>query len=185
MTDEELVTLCQAGDEQGFTELFSRYHLPAWRVAYALTGDRSLADDVTQEAFIQAFRAIRNVRPGARFSPWFYAILVNRARRVLGRRRWWRWLPLSEAAVPHLVSEGGIAAAEARDAVWEALRRLPVDLREVLVLRYLLDWSEQEMAAALGVPPGTVKSRLYRARQLLRRRLGAEAMEATAHAHLG
>lgn len=172
MTEEEIVSRCQTGDEQAFAELFHRYKVKAMRLAYAILGDTTLADDATQEAFIQAFRAIRNLRPGTPFAPWFYAILVRKARRLAARRRW-RWLPLLFAqALPDPKTATAFDGAERSD-VWNALQRLPVDLRIVVALRYVQDMNEAEMASLLQVPVGTVKSRLYRARKLLKRQLCA------------
>lgn len=168
--EEELLGRCRAGDQQGFTELFNRYKVRALRLAYAVTGDPALAEDATQEAFIQAFRAIGNIRPGAPFGPWFYAILTNRARRLAIRRRW-RWLPLLSAeALPDVGAAKALDSAE-NGHVWEATRRLPVELRVVVALRYVLDMSEAEMASVLNLPTGTVKSRLHRARELLKKQL--------------
>lgn len=177
--EAELVARCQAGDHAAFSELFARYKDRAFRLAYAILGDPALADDATQEAFIQAFRALRNVRPGAPFGPWFLAILGKRARRLAVRRHRWRWLPL--------VSAGGVPdqrAASALDAVeglqvWAAVRQLPVDLRVVVGLRYVLDMGEAEMAAVLGLPAGTVKSRLHRARKRLQEALRMDWEEVT------
>lgn len=175
MIDEaELLERCRAGDQQGFAELFRLYQTRALRLAYAITGDSVLADDATQEAFIQAFRALRNIRPGAPFGPWFFSVLANRARRLAIRRRW-RWLPLTSAeGLTDTRAAAALASAE-NGEVWRAAQRLPVDLRVVVALRYVLDMSEAEMAASLQVPTGTVKSRLHRARQLLKQQLGAQA----------
>lgn len=176
LDDEELLRRCRAGDEQGYAELFHRYKDRAYRLAYVITGDTALSDDVTQEAFIQAFRRLGNVRPGAPFAPWFFAIVAHRARR-LSLRRSGRWLPLLSAET---LSDPG--AADALDAaesqVWRAVRRLPVDLRAVVALRYVLDLTEPEAAAVLRVPVGTVKSRLYRARLLLKQALDPNGEEA-------
>lgn len=178
MDEKEIVSRCQAGDEQAFSELFHLYKVRAIRLAYAITGDRTLADDATQEAFIQAFRAIRNLRPGTPFAPWFYAILVHRARRLAARRRC-RWLPLLLAeSLPDPKAANALDAAE-QSEVWKALQRLPIELRVVMALRYVLDMTDTEMASLLQLPPGTVKSRLHRARQLLRRQLCADWKEAT------
>lgn len=168
MDETEAVARCLLGDQQGFTELFERYRLRAWRVAYAMTGDRALADDATQEAFVQAFRAIRNLRPDAPFGPWFYALLTNATRRMVKRRRWWLPLFLFHE-VPDERADAGLAAAESRSEIWQRVQGLAPELREVVSLRYLLDLSEQEMASILKIPAGTVKSRLHRARELLRK----------------
>lgn len=171
MNEELAVELCRRGEEDGFSELFARYSLPAGRLAYALTGNRALADDVLQDAFIQAFRSIGNLQQGRPFGPWFYAIVANRARRIMSRSRWTRWLPLPAADLPDTEASRSLESAEERSELWEAVRALPAEYREALIMRYLLDLSEEAMAEALGVAPGTVKSRLSRARQKLAKRL--------------
>lgn len=173
MDERELLRRCRAGEPEAYHILFERYHRPAWRLAYAITGDPALADDATQEAFIQAFRSIRNIRDGSPFGPWFYAVVANQARRTV-RRRWWRRvLPLVDAqTAPDVRADAELSRAEHRNDVWEAVRALPVDLRLLVALRYVMDWKEEDVAATLGLPVGTVKSRLHRARRLLQQRLG-------------
>lgn len=183
MVDEgELLERCRAGDQHGFAELFNRYRVRAFRLAYAIAGDPVLADDATQEAFIQAFRALHNIRPGAAFAPWFFAIVTNRARKITMRRR--RWLPIASAeAVPDVRAADALDSAE-YSQVWEAVKRLPVDLRAVIALRYALDMSEAEMTSILKVPAGTVKSRLHRARELLRSEFRMDWKEDRRHGRL-
>ncbi|MFZ5824598.1 MAG: RNA polymerase sigma factor [Bacillota bacterium] len=178
MDEAHLVEQARAGDQQAFAELFHRYLTAAWRVAYTITGDSHAADDAVQEAFIIAYHRLGNVAPGARFGPWFHAIAANCARRQARRAVWKRWLPLLAAdSVADAAARESLDAAETRGEVWEAVRRLPVDLRVVVALRYVLDMSEVDMAAALGLPAGTIKSRLHRARRLLQEWLGAEPKE--------
>lgn len=177
MEEQDWIRRCLEGDEDGFARLFERYQLKAWRLAYAIAGNRTLADDVTQEAFIQAFQSIRNVRPGSPFGPWFYAIVANRARRALLRSRW--WFPLSAVKVqPDQRAAEAMESVVWRDELWQQIQRLDIDLRTVIGLRYALDMGEGEMAEVLGIPRGTVKSRLHRARQILQQELRSELKEA-------
>jgi RNA polymerase sigma-70 factor (ECF subfamily) len=170
-----LIERCRQGDREAWTELIFRYQTQAVQLAYAVTGDRSLADDVAQEAFIQALRAIRNVRPGAAFGPWFYRILVNQARRQLKRGRWRQWLPLDEAAtMADAAAARSLDSVDDQSSVWVAVKGLPLEFRTVVALRYLMDFSEADMAAVLSVPVGTVKSRLHRARTMLRQQLSGD-----------
>ncbi|MCL8208175.1 MAG: sigma-70 family RNA polymerase sigma factor [Actinomycetia bacterium] len=176
LDDEELLRRCRAGDQDGYAELFRRYRDRAYRLAYVITGDPGLSEDVTQEAFIQAFRRLENVRPGSPFGPWFFAIVAHCARRQ-GRARRTPWL-----ALPAAESLSDTRAADALDAVesevWRAVQDLPVDLRVLVALRYVLDLTEAEAAHVLRLPLGTVKSRLHRARRLLRQALDPLVKEA-------
>ncbi len=170
--EQGLVSQCQAGSEAAFETLFRRYQVRAWRVAYAVTGDRSLADEATQEAFVRAFRAIGNVRPGRPFGPWFYAIVANQARRTAVRGRRVTFLPLDAVAeAPDPAAESELEGAAGRNEIWDVFLRLPVDLRVVAGLRWVIDWPEDRIAAPLRLPTGTVKSRLHRVRRELERTL--------------
>lgn len=181
LDEQEALRRSQSGEESGYAGLFERYQHPAWRLAYAITGNQSLADDVTQEAFIQAFRAIQNVRLDPGFGPWFYTIVANRARRTMLRSRWWFPLDLGGVtAQPDERAAAELERAEWRDELWQQIQKLDVDLRTVIGLRYVLDMGEAEMATVLGVPRGTVKSRLHRARQTLQQELKLDWKEADA-----
>lgn len=162
----------RADESAAFAELVNRHGPMARRVA-VLSGAGSDADDVVQEAFVKAYRALWTFREGAEFRPWLLRIVVNESRnlhRGHSRRsdrelrvardgaRLARWPDPAELAV----------GDERRTALLGAIRTLPVDLREVVTCRYLLELSERETAHVLAVPPGTVKSRLHRALATLR-----------------
>ncbi|MHB1126951.1 MAG: RNA polymerase sigma factor [Bacillota bacterium] len=175
MNDAEIIGLCQSGQKDAFEILFERYKLPAWRLAFTITGNSSMADDVVQEAFIKAWRAISNVKRETSFGPWFYAIVVNQSKRQIKRHHLWRWLPLSDTVVNN-GSFNIISTVENKNVVWEAVKKLPVHLRTVVALRYVLDWNEENISLALKIPTGTVKSRLYRARQILKKELAMKTL---------
>ncbi len=144
----------------------------AKRVAI-LAGAGSDADDVVQEAFVKAFHALDSFRDGAHFRPWLLRIVVNETRNLLrssGRRRDRErrtgWLDRALLTVPDPADEA--VGAERRRALMRAVAALPDDLADVVTCRYLLELSEAETAEALGVPRGTVKSRLHRALDSLR-----------------
>ena len=157
----------------------ARYQRGATRLAAVIAGP-SDADDIAQEAFMKAYRALDRLHDGAAFSPWFYKIVANEARNVRrssGRRARLalRVMPVAEAdhgATP----EEAVAAEQRRANLLAALDELAERDRLVIACRYLLGLSEAETAAALDCPPGTVKSRTSRALQRLRGRL--EPMEA-------
>ena len=145
-----------------------RSHQPVvYRAAWLILRDEAAAEDVAQETFIRAFRNADRLSPGSDARPWLYRIAVNLTlNRMRSRRR-------EERAVTRLGPRSALfedAASErgaGDDSVSDALRRLPERLRVPVILRYYLDLSEKEIARALGVRPGTTKSRLHEARRLL------------------
>lgn len=171
--DDELVARARAGDDDAYAALVARYRDVAFRTAWLITGTAADAEDTAQEAFIKAHRALATFRSGEPFRPWLLQIVANDARnrrRSAGRRE----QLAVRAAVDHRSGDAGpspeavVLAAERRDALLAGLRRLGQDDRLVIGLRYFLDLGETEMAAAIGVPRGTVKSRLSRALGRLR-----------------
>jgi len=170
--EEVLVALARDGDEHAFGELVTRYQALAARVARFVAPGVDV-DDVVQEAFVKAWYAMPRFRPGAPFKPWICRIAANEAKNQIrsARRR--------EALVLRETSAGGgdrsvppperqVLAREDAEALVRAMNRLGSNDRLVLAYRWLLDLSEAEMADALAVPAGTVKSRLSRAMTKLR-----------------
>ena len=179
--DTELVARARDGDVAAYEELVQRYQALATRVAYVITRSAVDAEDAAQEAFVKAYYALPRFRSGAAFRPWLIAIVANKARdklRARGRREGLA-LRLAEArpsgdAAPS--PEAAAFADEEHRVVVDALNRLSERDRQVLAYRYFLDLSEAEMAAALRVARGTVKSRLARAQKRLRALLPKEVV---------
>ena len=135
-----------------------------FRAAYLILRDAQAAEDVAQETFIRAYNAALRMDPGDGVRSWLYRIAVNASLNELRRRK------RETAAVTRLDRDGGVDPSERSDTqtvVAEAIDRLPDRLRVAVICRYFLDLSEAEMAVALKVRPGTVKSRLHEARKLL------------------
>lgn len=167
--DEWLVVRCQLGEREAFEELIDRWHPPLWKYLRRVIGEDDLAADAQQEVWLRAIRGIHRLRDGARLRAWLFGI-AHHVVMDLWRRRY--ALPL----VVDVETEG-IAAVEPDgleeeiETMHRELARLPVIEREVLTLFYLRELSIAQIAEALNVPSGTVKSRLFRARQLLRAEL--------------
>jgi RNA polymerase sigma factor (sigma-70 family) len=170
--ERELVLRARRGDPRAFEELVTPHREVAFRVAYLITRNPADAEDAAQDALVKAWRALGRFRAGAPLRPWLLQIVANEARnrgRASGRRA---RLALKAAAD----SSGGAApspeeatlAGEERELLLDALEQLPDDARLVLECRYLLELSELETAAALGLRRGTVKSRTARALERLR-----------------
>jgi RNA polymerase sigma-70 factor (ECF subfamily) len=171
-TDDEsgLIARCLAGDAAAFEPLVARYHRPLFRVAARLLGNRDEAEDATQTAFLKAYQALASCDRERRFFSWIYRILVNECLNVLRARRPVEVLPEGLAAPGEA---DPVATAETCRRVRQALLQLPAAQRDVILLRHFAELRYEQIAAALGVPEKTVKSRLFSARQRLCELLGA------------
>ena len=171
MGEYDLISRARRGDDAAWESIVREHQEPVFRLAYLLLGDAHEAEDIAQEAFIRAFRALHTFDASRPMRPWLLSISANLARNR--RRSIGRYL----AAVgrvfqssPEPVTPLGERSSQQWEAqvLSDAVRRLNPMEREVVYMRYFLDLSEAEMAQALGVPAGTVKSRLHRALQRLR-----------------
>jgi RNA polymerase sigma-70 factor (ECF subfamily) len=170
----DLVVRAREGDHDAFTELAAGSIDRLVRLARLIVRDIDRADDAVQDALVTAWLDIRGLRDPDRFDAWLYRVLVRScyrsARRTRRRERQEvAMLPIDAAALPD--SQQTIAL---RDQLDRGFRRLPVDLRAVLVLHHYLSLQDREAADVLGVPIGTVKSRLHRATAALRAELEAD-----------
>lgn len=171
--DAALVERSRNGDQDAYAELVTRYQAIAARTAYVITGTAADAEDVAQDAFVKAYYALDRFRAGAPFRPWLLRIVANEAinrRKAAGRRPTVGLSVVEDRASGDtaLSPEASALARERRELVLEALRRMREEDRLVIAYRYFFDLSEIEMAEALGVARGTVKSRLSRAIARLR-----------------
>lgn len=162
LTDAQLVELVRSGSSAAAGTLFDRYWRDAWRAAYAVLADHSAADDVAQEAVQRAFARLDRFDDSRPFGPWLRRIVVNAAIDELRRRA--RVDPLDVAAV-----EASDPALTPRTlGVADAVAALAPNKRLVVVLRYWLEFSIEDIADVLRIPVGTVASRLSRAHDELR-----------------
>ncbi len=179
LEDIELVEQARAGGVNAYEQLVERYSTLAFRTAYLITGSEADAQDASQEAFVKAFRALGRFRAGAPFRPWLLQIVANEARnqRRSSNRRVDLFLRVADrlgtggaAPSPERLAE----ATEERDQLLRAVNSLREEDRLVVACRYFLELSSEETAIALRWPEGTVKSRLSRAIDRLRERLGGQ-----------
>lgn len=175
MADDEvaaLITAAREGDHAAYGELIRRYSEALYRVTYRLLRDHGEAEDASQEAFLRAFTHLSTYNPQYSFYTWLSTIATNICLRALQRRDW-----RSISVDPALLREAPVFAVdepelalltkERADVVRQALNRLPVAYRQMLILRHWHDLSYQEIAEATRQSLATVKIRLYRARQML------------------
>jgi RNA polymerase sigma-70 factor (ECF subfamily) len=175
-----LVERAQAGDRDAFEALLERWLEPSLRTAFAILGNEADARDATQDTFLQAWRELRRLRDPDRFDAWLSRILVNRCRTLLRNRQRTtvREIHLSVLPEPAEPAAGndprGGDGSISLDAVEHAFRRLSTSERSILVLHHLQHLPLTDVAAALGIPVGTAKSRLFAARKNLERALEVE-----------
>lgn len=175
-TDADLVARTRRGDREAADALARRCRRPAYLLALQLLRDPDDALDVAQDALLRLFTTLHRLEPGRPLRPWLSAIVRNRARDVMRRRRVRRTSPLAsddpETGVEPIDLSPGpdddAERSELKTRIWRALGELPEAQREILVLRDYQDLKYDEIAAVQGVPIGTVMSRLHRARQALR-----------------
>jgi RNA polymerase sigma-70 factor (ECF subfamily) len=172
-TDEELVQALQTGDHDSFGVLVARWERPLFNFVYRMISRSEDARDICQETFLRVLRNARRFKPGARFSTWMYQIALNLCRDRARKKRRWSLLLVEggragEADTPRfegVARDGDPAEAaetrERREAVLQALGDIPVEQREVLVLKEYEGMKFREIADVLGCPESTVKSRMY------------------------
>jgi len=165
------------GDPEAFEGIVRRWQRPLLNLAYRYCRDRAKAEDMVQEAFLRVFRKLDQFEATAAFSTWLFAVAT---RLYISHMRGWSPQWVGEDEMDRLPQWVRVAdALEARDEqeiVRQAVARLPRKYRDAVILYYFLDKDVQETARILGLATGTLKSRLHRGRELLRRRLSARLL---------
>lgn len=166
MRNVDLIRQCQLGDLASFSELYHLHSKKALGTAYLISNHKGIAEDIVQESFIECFQKIKGLKNPEAFEAWFYKILV---------RTGWRMVKKHNCIIPvddqHMESLNTIVdsnskldASETNQMVHEALDRLSLPLKTVVILYYFNDMTIEEISKVLGCFQGTVKSRLYNAR---------------------
>jgi len=175
MDEKRAIQRLKQGDISGLEFLVNQFQLKAVRVAYLITRDAGLAEDVVQETFINAFRSIRGFDENRSFEPWFMRSVVNASVKIMQQSA--RQLEMGEETDGSLFSElisrvesveERVESLEVQNQIWEAMQRLSPRQRAVVVQRYFLEMSEKEMAVESGAAVGTIKWLLNAARERLR-----------------
>jgi RNA polymerase sigma-70 factor (ECF subfamily) len=183
LNDEDLMARVAEDDERAFRELVKRFQGRVGNLIRRVLNDHEAVDDLAQEVFIRVFLHRRNYRRGSKFSTWVFTIAANLAkneiRRRVRRRNWFSLDALTEVfsdSMPQLADptesrERTLEREQLQGEVGKAIATLPEAFRLALVLRDIEGLSYEEIAEVLGVPGGTVRSRINRARSMLERRL--------------
>lgn len=170
----DLVVLAQRGDEEAFASLATIVGSRLHPIAHRILRDADLADDATQQALLDIWRDLPQLREPARFEGWAYRLLVRACYAEAKRTR--RWAPNLRALQPDAaMASDDVANVADRDALDRAFRRLSVEHRAVTVLTHFIGLDAGEVAELLGVPIGTVRSRLFYAMRAMRAALDADA----------
>jgi len=174
--DHELILQLKKGKMKAFRKLVEKYKKPAFFIALGLVGNREDAYDLSQEAFIRVYTSVRKFNPGHKFFSWFYTILSNLCKNHLRSRKIReRYIKNGSAGVeinyldkqtpnPEALVEGN----ERSQRLWEEITKLPYEFREIIVLKHFQELSYKEISEMLGIPMGSVMSRLYYARKKLK-----------------
>ena len=163
--DLALIARCKAGETAAFEGLVVRYQRVLFTVAVRMLGNVDAASDAAQNAFIKAYQKLETFDPNRRFFSWIYRILVNEC--LNARRDHIVHEPLTPALASVAGPDDAFEAAERRGRVQTAILALPLEYREVIVLRHYAGLSYEEIGEALHVPAKTVKSRLHTAKERL------------------
>lgn len=167
LADAELVERFKSGEKPVFEELFTKYQDMVFNIAWSMSGNRELAEDITQEAFVRAYLGLPAFRGKSAFKTWLYRIAVNQALRTRGQfaRRIEAEQPMEDLMLTsdERSPDEAAEASEMERSVREAIASLPEPQRAVITLRYLEGLELAEVAEVLGSPLGTVKSRIHHA----------------------
>ena len=180
--EARLVRRARTGDQQAFAELVALYQDKLYHMAFRMLGNRQEAEDVTQEAFLRVYRNLDRFDEGQKFSTWIYRIATNLCIDRLRKRK--QTFSLDAESTEHegldgyavipsddRTPESEMLLTETQRIVREAIETLPAKYKSVMVLRYLLDLSLQEIGEVLDMPVTTVKTRVHRGREFLRKKL--------------
>lgn len=175
MKDTELIIRCQKGDLNSFSELYQAYKKRAFGTAYLISNQKGIADDIVQEAFIQCYKTIKNLKNPETFDVWFYKVLVRTGWRLVKKHN--RFILMEELyETEDLNSTTNISITKLD--VYDALEKLSLPLKTVVILHYFNDLTIEEISNVLGCFKGTVKSRLHNARKQLFKALDGDAQQA-------
>jgi RNA polymerase sigma-70 factor, ECF subfamily len=180
-SDSELIVRLQSGNLEALGELYDRHQKLVFRTALVITGDHEAASDLLQDVFLRLNRFANHIDVSRPLEPWLYRMTANLSYTWIKRNH--RWLPSLEEVADWLTGtrRNGSQDFQEPDEDWQQLEQaissLPLPQRMVVVLYYVNDLSLQEISEILDVPVGTVKSRLYYGREVIKKKLGLAAYD--------
>ena len=180
--DPAILRKAQKGDERAFTIIVRMYETPVYNYVLRLVGDRSLAEDLTQEIFVRVFQGLKGFSLRSRFTTWLFQVSKNRVLdelRAMERRP--RAVVRLDDIPPLEVLDAPFERSETIDAVWRAVQALNVDLKMALLLRDVVGLSYTEIADSLEITLATVKWRIYKAREEVQASLAREGVIVTSN----
>jgi RNA polymerase sigma-70 factor (ECF subfamily) len=164
LSENEILALVKKGDAQAYQQIVKKYMQTAYYIALGFVHNHQDALDLSQESFIKAFRKIKSFDAGRPFFPWFYRILKNLCIDHFKRIRRRREIPLEESYF--LIQDR--EDKEMKEAMWQGIKKLPFEQKEIIILRYFREYSYEEIAEITGKPIGTVMSSLHYAKKRLK-----------------
>jgi len=164
LTERQMLERVRRGDRDAYQGIVQRYMQTAYYIALGFVRNPQDALDVSQDAFVRAFRKIKQYDPEKRFFPWFYRLLKNLCLDHIKKRRRLAEVPLEDVQVFQEDKDN----RELKEIIWKGIEQLPFEQREVIILRYFQQCSYQEIAEVTGKPMGTVMSSLFYAKKKLK-----------------
>ncbi|CAM3763642.1 RNA polymerase sigma factor SigW [Marinicrinis lubricantis] len=185
--ETRLAKLARDGDRSAFAELVDLYKDKIYHLGYRMLGNAHEAEDIVQETFLRVYRSLKSYDPSHKFSTWIYRIGTNLCIDRLRKRKFHAFSldadttedgldGYSMLASEDLTPEQQITLSETQQHIRQAIDKMPEKYRSVVVLRYLHDLSLQEISGILGMPVTTVKTRVHRGREYLRKRLDVKQL---------
>ncbi len=178
MEEKDLVRLSKEGDEDAFAILVKKYRIKVFNLAFSVIRDRDIADDLAQEAFIKAYYALPQFHLKSGFGTWLYRITINHVRDYLRKKSRVNQISIDnikESAIlkedEEMKKEEQLTEEQRKELLHQTLRTLPEKHQAILSLRDIQGFSYEEISKILRISPGTVDSRIHRARKLLRKKL--------------
>lgn len=168
LSEKEVLESVIAGNREAYQGIVQRYMRTAYFIALSFVHNQQDALDISQDAFVRAFRKIKKYDPQKPFFPWFYRLMKNLCLDHIKRRQRLNEVPLDEVRVFKVEKQD----KEIKEIIWKGIEELPVEQREIIILRYFWQYSYQEIAEITNKPVGTIMSSLFYAKKKLKSIIG-------------
>lgn len=177
---DEIITRCKEGDVLAQGILYKSYVNQVLRTAFLLCKNKELAEDITQETFIRVFSKINTFKNGKNsFNSWLYSVTLNVSRNIFRKQKWLSFFSSiddHEDMKSSTILEEDYEKIEREELLLETINNLTYKLKEVIILKYYNDFSQEEIASILDIPVGTVKSRINSALKKIKKNIGENSI---------